>query len=88
MSLLVISEIFALFVNILNADHSQSLCNRENLQQSIQMKLSKNQKNLSEFFVLFLKSTSTFQNFEKNDDPHNLSIFENTDHDRRGQVNV
>ena len=37
MSLLVISEILALFLNIMNADYKHSLCNRENLQQSIQM---------------------------------------------------
>ena len=41
MSLLVIFEILALFFNILSADHKDSLCNNENLQQSIQMQLSK-----------------------------------------------
>ena len=47
MSLLLISEILAVFVNILTTDHKYPLCNRENLQQSIQMPLSKKQKNLS-----------------------------------------
>ena len=43
MSFLVISEILALFVNTLTVDHKYYLCNMENLQQSIQMELSKNQ---------------------------------------------
>ena len=79
MSLLVISEIVALFVNILTADHKilglfvktlttdhkYSPSNGENLPQSIQMQLTKKEKILSEFFVSFLKFTSIFESFQK-----------------------
>ena len=41
MSLLLIFEILAFFVNILTAAHKYSLCIRQSLQQSIQMQLSK-----------------------------------------------
>ena len=70
MSLLVISEILALFVNIFTADHKYYLCNRENLQQSNQVQLSQKQKVLCEIFALFLKSTSNFELFFKKEDPH------------------
>ena len=46
-------------------DHKHSLCNSENLQQSIEMQLSKKPKKCSHFFTPFLKSTSNFQHFEK-----------------------
>ena len=42
-----------------------SLHYRKNLSQPVQMKLSKKQKTFSEFFAAFLKSTSSFQNFEQ-----------------------
>ena len=46
MSLLVICEILELFVNTLTAKHIKySLGNSDNLKQSIQMQLSKKQKN-------------------------------------------
>ena len=54
MSLLVIFEILGVFVNILTADHKYSVCNRDNLQQSIQMQLPQKQATLSVFFALFL----------------------------------
>ena len=74
MSVLLISEILAVFVNILTTDHKYPLCNRENLQQSIQMPLSKKQKNLSDCFAPFVKSTSNFEHFQKKDDPLSLSF--------------
>ena len=46
-------------------DHKHSLCNCQNLQQSIEMQLSKKPKKCSQFFTPFLKSTSNFQHFEK-----------------------
>ena len=71
MSLLVKSEILGLFVIIFTGDHKHSFCNRENLQQSIQMQLPKKEKFLSDFFASFLKSTSKFEHFQKkNNDPH------------------
>ena len=50
MSLLVISEILALFVNILSAYYEDSLCNNENLYRSIEMQVSKRQKTIFEMF--------------------------------------
>ena len=38
------------------------------------MQLSKKQKDVSKFFIAFLKSTSNFEHFEKKDGPHSLSI--------------
>ena len=46
------------------------------------MKISKNEKNISEFFYSFLKCTSNFANFEKKDDSHSLSISEITNCER------
>ena len=66
MSLLVISEILGLFVNTLTADDKYSLCNRENLLQSIQMQLSKEQKVFSQYSAAFLKSVLNFEHFFKN----------------------
>ena len=65
MSFLAIFEILGLFLNILNDHHKYSLCNREHLQQSIQMQLSKKEKLLSEFFTSSLKSASDFEYFLK-----------------------
>ena len=50
----MISEILGLFINTLTADEKYSLCNSENLRKPVQMRLSKKQKNLSEFFAPFL----------------------------------
>ena len=47
--------------------------------QHIQMHLSKKQKTLSQFLPPFLKSTSSFEHFEKKDELHRLSFFEITD---------
>ena len=69
-SLLLISEILGLFVNILTNDGRYFLRNKEDSPQPIQMQISKKQKQFSEFFATFLKSTSRFQFFEKKDDHH------------------
>ena len=53
MSLLVIYKIVRLFVNALTTDDKHYLLNRDNLTQPIQMKLSQNQKNFSDFFCVF-----------------------------------
>ena len=64
-SLLVICKISRLFINTLSADGKYSLFNRDNLTQPIQMQLSRKQKNFSEFFYAFLKSTSNFEDFQR-----------------------
>ena len=43
------------------------------------MLLSRKQKTLSEFFLLFLKSSLKLQHFQEKDDPHSVCISENTD---------
>ena len=62
-SLLVICKILGLFVNTLTADDSH--LNRNNLTQSIQMKLSKKQKTISDLFSLSFKSRLIFKHFKK-----------------------
>ena len=52
------------------------------------MKLSKKQITLSHFFASFLKSTSTFSHFGRKDEPRSLYIFDVTDWERRGEMNV
>ena len=47
--------------------------------QRIQMQLSKKQKNLSQFFSAFLKSSSKFEHFKKHDEHHSLHISQITD---------
>ena len=69
MSLLVICKILGLFFNTLTVNEKYFLCNSENLVKQIQTKLSKN-KEISPYFPPFLKSTSNFKHFEKDDDPH------------------
>ena len=65
MSVLVISEILGLFVNTLTADDEFFLRNRKNLPQPTQIQLSKNQKNLSQFFASYRKPTSSFEHFKQ-----------------------
>ena len=69
MSPLVIYEIFVLFVNTLTAKNKYFLCNSGNLQELVQMQLSKKQYTFSEFFAPILKSMSNFKHFEEKDDP-------------------
>ena len=54
-----------LFVTTLTPDDEYCLRNRENLRQSIQIQLSKKQKNLRQSFAILLKSASNFEHFEK-----------------------
>ena len=48
------------------------------------MHLSQKQKDFSQFFSAFLKSTLNFEHFQQKDDPHNLCISEITDSGKRG----
>ena len=54
----------------MTADDKYSLLNRDNLTQPIPTQLSQKQNAFSEFFLGFSKSTLTFENFQKKDDPH------------------
>ena len=54
-----------LFVHTLIAYDKYSLCNKDNLQQPIQMKLCKKQKVFSQLPAASLKFIFNFQHFEK-----------------------
>ena len=65
-----------LFINSLADDEKYPVLNRDNLTIPIQMKLSEKQKDFSNFFEKFLKSSLNFEYFQKKDDPHTVCIFE------------
>ena len=67
LSLLVISEFLGLFVDTFYPDGKYSFHYSENLQQPIQMQLSKKIKMFYQYFAPFLKSTSNFEHFQKKD---------------------
>ena len=73
MSLLVIFEIFGLFVTALPTDKKFFLRNCKNLQQPIQMQFSEKQNTFSQFFTSFLKFRPRFHHFEKKGDAHSSS---------------
>ena len=62
--------------NTLAADEKYRVLNREKLTLPIQMQLSQKQKTFSESFPAFFKSSSSFQHFDKKDDPHRFLISE------------
>ena len=64
-SLLVICKISRLFINTVSADGEYSLVNRDNLTQPILMEVSRKQKTFSQYFSAFLKSSLTFEHFQK-----------------------
>ena len=67
--MLVLSKFLRLLVKTLTDDEKYSLLYRENLTEPIQILLSQKRKTFSQFFSAFLKSTLTFENFQKKDDP-------------------
>ena len=66
MSPRLICEILGVFLNTLTANGKYPVKDWENLQFSIQMQLSEKWKTFSQFFLLFLESTSNFKHFETN----------------------
>ena len=88
MSFLVICKMFGLFVNTFTAHVKYCLLNRDNLMQTIQIDLPKNQKSFSEFFSAFLKSRLNFYHLEIKDDPQRVCISEYKDCKGRGERNV
>ena len=65
-SVLVVSQILRLFVNILTPDDKYSLSVKARF-KSIQIQLSPNQKIFSEDFVAFTESTNNLEYFEQKD---------------------
>ena len=80
-------KISRLFPDTLSADGKNSLLNRENLTQPIQMQLYLIQKYFSDIFSAFLESSLNFENFSRKDDPHCLCIFEITDPGKPCEIN-
>ena len=64
-SLLLTSEILGLLVNTLATDKKYPVLNRDNLMIPTQMQLSYKQKNVFQFFALFLKSSLKLQHLEQ-----------------------
>ena len=87
-SLWLICNILGLFVNLLNVNNMYSLLNRDNLLQHFQMHLSEKRKIFSDFFFTFSKFRFNFEHFPKKGDPHDWCIFELTESEKRGQINV
>ena len=54
--------------NTLTTDDQISRRNRDNFATQIQMRLSQEPKRFSQFFVVFLKSTSNFEYFEESEE--------------------
>ena len=77
-------KILRLFVNTLTADDKYSLLNRGNLRHNIKIHLFQKQKDISQLFCAFFKSTLYFEHFRKKYDAHSLCISEVTDSERRG----
>ena len=63
--MLVLCKISGMFLNPLTDDDKYSLLYRDNLTQPIQIRLSEKQKNFSDFFSAFWKSTLNFEHFQK-----------------------
>ena len=64
--MLVLWKSLRLFVNTLTDNDKYCLLYRDNLTETIQIRLSQKQKTFSEFFYAFLKSTLNFEHFQKN----------------------
>ena len=52
------------------------------------MQVPPKEKSFSEFFSPFLKSNLNFNIFKKKDDSHTWGIFEITDSEKHGYINV
>ena len=63
--MLVLCKILQPFVNTLSDNDKYCLLYKDNLLQPIQILLSQKQKTFSQFFCLFLKSTLSFEHFQK-----------------------
>ena len=87
MSSLVICPILGHLAKTLTADDKYYFPSRENLPQQIHMQLSQKQIIFPESFPPFLKSIAIFENFEKKDNSHTLSISGDTECERLGYTN-
>ena len=65
----MIQKVLRLFLNTLTAEERHYLLTKENLTQTIKIKLSQKQKSFSQFFIQFLKSILNFKQLPNKDDP-------------------
>ena len=72
--MLVLWKILRPFVNTLSEDDKYCLLYKDNLLQPLQILISQKQKTFYEFFSAFLKSTLSFEHFEKKNYPHSQCI--------------
>ena len=70
MSPLVLGEVLVVFLNRSTADGKYPVQECDILQLPIQMQLSEKRKTFSEFFVLFLESTSNLKDLKKKEHCH------------------
>ena len=63
----MIQKVLRLFLNTLTAEERHYLLTKENLTQTIQIKLSQKQKSFSQFFIQFLKSILNFKQLPNKD---------------------
>ena len=75
-SLLLTCQILGALVNTLAVHEKYPLLNKHNLAIPIQMQLSQKQKTFYHFPAAFLKSSWTFEHFERKYDCHRFSNFE------------
>ena len=68
----------------MSADRKYSLLIWDNLMQPIPMQLSLKQETCSQFFCGFLKSSLSFEHFQKKDHSHSSDISEITDSKKHG----
>ena len=62
--------------------------NREDFPLPFQIQISKKPKPFCCIFIAFLESTLNFEYFEKNNEPHSISIFQIIDSEKRGYLNA
>ena len=85
--LLVICKIRGTFVNTLTAYEKYSVLNWDNFLQHFQIQLSQKQE-FSSIFFPYWKSRSNLENFQKKYYHHSWCIFQLTDCEKRGKINV
>ena len=69
-SLFLKGQILGLLLNTLAADEKYPVLNRDNLTIPIQIQLHQKHKNVSQFFLAFLKSSWNFEHFGEKDYAH------------------
>ena len=77
-----------MFRSIFTANDNYPVQDSGNFSCAIQMHWSFKPKNFSDFFVLFLESTSNVKHFEKKDDCHTYFIWEITEYEKLGWITL